>query len=850
MSQQNIFSDGKIVPINIREEMKRSYIDYAMSVIVGRALPDVRDGLKPVHRRILFAMNELGMTPDKPFKKSARIVGEVLGKYHPHGDTAVYESMVRMAQDFSTRYQTIDGHGNFGSVDGDSAAAMRYTEARMHKIATSMLADIDNETVDFTPNFDGSLEEPAVLPVRLPMLLLNGVSGIAVGMATNIPPHNLCEIVDGTIALIDNPEISIAELMEHVKGPDFPTAATIIGLSEIRQAYETGRGSIKMRAVAGFEELPGGGGRQSRTAIIITELPYQVNKAMLIEKIAELVKDQKLSGISDLRDESDRDGMRVVIELKRDAKPDVVKNNLFKQTQLATSFGVNMLALVGKQPRLMNLYEVLNEFVEHRVEIITRRTIFFLKKAKMRAHILAGLLIALGSLDEVIELIKKSKTTEEARLGLMSRFGLDTDQANAILEMQLRRLTGLEQDKIKAEYEELLNKIKEYESILADRQKVLNIIKDELNEDKEKYGDDRKTQILPEQGEMSIEDLTPNTAMAVFITHQGYLKRISLDTFERQNRATRGKSGIKTKEDDDIQHFFTAMMHDKVLFFSSKGTVYSLNVYDFPEGQRQAKGLPIVNVLPIEQDEKITAVVPVSTFSKDLNLIMLTRGGYIKRIELDNFSNIRRNGIIAIGLEEDDSLNWVKLTTPKDEIIIGTSCGMAIRFAVSDLRPLGRSARGVTSMKLRKGDSIIGCDIVPRDYDADLLVVTSDGFGKRSKLSEFRAQNRGGIGLIATKFKSSASRLVALTIVEEKDEIMLVTANGIVTRIKAGDISRQGRPATGVKAQNLTGNDMVMSVNKIIDPEEDDEIEFMKPETSSVPEVIAEQTSLLDNNEV
>lgn len=851
MSQQNIFSDGKIVPINIREEMKRSYIDYAMSVIVGRALPDVRDGLKPVHRRILFAMNELGNTPDKPYKKCARIVGEVLGKYHPHGDTAVYESLVRMAQDFSTRYQTIDGHGNFGSVDGDSAAAMRYTEARMHKITTSMLSDIDNETVDFTPNFDGSLEEPLVLPVRLPMLLLNGVSGIAVGMATNIPPHNLCEIVDGTIALIDNPDITIEGLMEHVKGPDFPTAATIIGLSEIKQAYNTGRGSIKMSAVASFEELPGGGGRMSRTAIIVNELPYQVNKAMLIEKIAELVKDQKLSGISDLRDESDRDGMRIVIELKRDAKPDVVRNNLFKQTQLATSFGVNMLALVGKQPRLMNLYEVLNEFVEHRVEIITRRTIFFLKKAKMRAHILSGLLIALGSLDEVIELIKKSKTTDEARTGLMSRFGLDEDQANAILEMQLRRLTGLEQDKIKAEYEELLNKIKEYEGILADRQKVLNIIKQELLEDKEKYGDERKTQILPEQGEMSIEDLTPNTAMAVFITHQGYLKRIALDTFERQNRATRGKSGIKTKEDDDIQHFFTAMMHDKVLFFSSKGTVYSLNVYDFPEGQRQAKGLPIVNVLPIEQDEKITAVVPVSEFSKDLNLIMLTRGGYIKRIGLDNFANIRRNGIIAIGLEDGDELNWVKLANPKDEIIIGTSCGMAIRFAISDLRPLGRSARGVNSMKLRTGDSIIGCDIVPRDYDADLLVVTSDGFGKRSKLSEFRPQNRGGIGLIATKFKSNASRLVALTIVEEKDEIMLVTANGVVTRIKAGDISRQGRPATGVKAQNLTGNDLVMSVNKIIDPEEDDILDI-KPAASEevqTPEIIVEQTSLLDSSE-
>lgn len=851
LSQQNIFSDGKIVPVNIREEMKRSYIDYAMSVIVGRALPDVRDGLKPVHRRILFAMNELGMTPDKPYKKSARIVGEVLGKYHPHGDTAVYESLVRMAQDFSTRYQTIDGHGNFGSVDGDSAAAMRYTEARMHKITTSMLADIDCETVNFAPNFDGSLEEPTVLPVRLPMLLLNGVSGIAVGMATNIPPHNLCEVVDGTIALIDNPDITVAELMGYIKGPDFPTAATIIGLNDIKQAYETGRGSIKMSAVSSFEELPGYAGRQSRTAIIVTELPYQVNKAMLIEKIADLVKEQKIAGISDLRDESDRDGMRIVIELKRDAKPDVVRNNLFKQTQLSTSFGVNMIALVGLQPRLMNLYDVLSEFVEHRVEIITRRTIFFLKKARMRAHILSGLLIALGSLDEVIELIKKSKTTDEARIGLMSRFGLDVDQANAILEMQLRRLTGLEQDKIKAEYEELLRKIKEYEEILANRQKVLNIIKDELLEDKEKYGDERKTQILPEQGEMSIEDLTPNTAMAVFITHQGYLKRISLDTFERQNRATRGKSGIKTKEDDDIQHFFTAMMHDKVLFFSSKGTVYSLNVYDFPEGQRQAKGLPIVNVLPIEQDERITAVVPVSSFSKDLNLIMLTKGGYIKRIVLDNFSNIRRNGIIAIGLEEGDELNWVKLANSKEEIIIGTSCGMAIRFAISDLRPLGRSARGVNSMKLRTGDSIIGCDIVPKDYDADLLVVTSDGFGKRSKLSEFRAQNRGGIGLIATKFKSNASRLVALTIVEEKDEIMLVTANGIVTRIKAGDISRQGRPATGVRAQNLSENDAVVSVNKIINPEEEPELDIKKLDENPIEsEIITEQTSLLDNNEV
>ena len=821
MSQTNLFDHGKIVPVNIRDEMKRSYIDYAMSVIVGRALPDVRDGLKPVHRRILFAMNELGMTPDKPFKKCARIVGEVLGKYHPHGDYAVYESLVRMAQDFATRYLTIDGHGNFGSVDGDSAAAMRYTEARMHKITTSMLADIDCETVDFTPNFDGSLQEPSVLPVRLPMLLLNGVSGIAVGMATNIPPHNLCEIVDGTIAMIDNPEITTEGLMQYIKGPDFPTAATIIGTSEIKKAYETGRGSIKMSAVSSIEELPGGNGRQGRTAIVVTEIPYQVNKAALIEKIADLVKEGKIQGISDIRDESDREGMRVVIELKRDAKPDVVRNNLYKQTALMTSFGVNMVALVGQQPRLLNLYEVLNEFIEHRVDVITRRTIFFLKKAKARAHILEGLMIALNALDEVIELIKKSKNTEEARNGLMSRFGLDVEQANAILEMQLRRLTGLEQDKIRAEYDDLIKKIAEYEAILADRNKVLALIKNELLEDKEKYGDDRKTQILPEQGELNIEDLTPNTAMAVFITRQGYIKRISLDTFERQNRATRGKGGMKTKEDDDVDHFFTAMMHDKVLFFSSKGVVYSLNVYDFPEGSRQSKGLPIINVLPIEQDEQITAVVPVSEFNPDANLIMLTKKGYIKRIGLDNFVNIRRNGIIAIGLEEGDTLNWVKLAQNNDEIIIGTSCGMAIRFSIEDLRPLGRSARGVNSMKLRTGDTIIGCDVVPKDYDADLLVVTSDGFGKRSKLSEFRPQNRGGLGLIATKFKSAASRLVALTIVDEHDDIMVVTANGIVTRVSAADISRQGRPATGVKVQNLVDNDTVVSVNKIINPDDD-----------------------------
>jgi len=823
LSQQAIFGDGKIIPINIREEMKRSYMDYAMSVIVGRALPDVRDGLKPVHRRILFAMNELGMTPDKPYKKCARIVGEVLGKYHPHGDTAVYDALVRMAQSFSTRYRTIDGHGNFGSVDGDSAAAMRYTEARMTSISTSILADIDSETVDFAPNFDGSLDEPVVLPVRLPMLLLNGSSGIAVGMATNIPPHNATEIIDGTIALIDNPEITIPELMQYVKGPDFPTAATIMGTNGIKSAYETGRGSVVMRAVCAFEEVDAGPGRHDRTAIIVTELPYQVNKASLIEKIAELVREKRLEGISDLRDESDRDGMRIVIELKRDAKPEVVKNNLYKYTSMQSTFGVNMLALVGKQPRLLNLYEVLNEFVEHRVEIITRRTVFDLKKATARAHILAGLVIALGNLDEVIEIVKTSPSTEAARSALISKFGLDIDQTNAILEMQLRRLTGLEQEKINAEHQQLKIKIAELQTILADRKKVLAIIKKELNEDKEKYGDERRTVIVPHQDELSIEDLTPNIHMAIFITRNGYIKRIALDSFERQNRATRGKGGMKTRENDDVAHFFTAMMHDKVLFFSNKGTVYSLNVYDFPEGGRTARGLPILNLLPIEQDESITAVIPVSDFSENQFLIMLTKKGFIKKITLSSFSSIRKNGIIAIGLNEGDTLGWVNHAENKDEIIIGTALGMAIRFAASDLRPLGRSARGVTAIKLRSDDSIVGCDIVPKNRTADLLVVTTDGYGKRTSISEFRPQNRGGIGLIATKFKKHTSRVTTITIVDENDEIMIVTSNGIVTRQKVSQISKQGRPATGVRTQTLVENDSVVAVNKIVLPDEDDE---------------------------
>jgi len=823
LAQKTLFGDGNIVPVNIRDEMKRSYIDYAMSVIVGRALPDIRDGLKPVHRRILFAMNELGMYHDKPFKKCARIVGEVLGKYHPHGDTAVYDALVRMAQTFSTRYMTIDGHGNFGSVDGDSAAAMRYTEARMAPIAMSMLGDIDSDTVEFAPNFDGSLEEPEILPVRLPMLLLNGQSGIAVGMATNIAPHNLKEIVDGTIAFIDNPEISIPELMEYIKGPDFPTGATILGTEGIKQAFETGRGSVVMRAVTRFEEVDTGPGRQDRTAIIVSELPYQVNKAALIEKIAELVKDRKLDGISDIRDESDRDGTRIVIELKRDAKPDVVQNNLFKQTTLQTSFGVNMVALVNKQPRLLSLYEIINEFVEHRIEIVTRRARFDMRKAKARAHILAGLIIALGDLDRIIELIKTSKSTEEARNGLISKYGLDMDQANAILEMQLRRLTGLEQEKINAEYQQLKERIAELEAILADRQRVLNIIKKELEEDKEKYGDERRTVIIPYQDELSIKDLTPDIPMAVFMTRNGYIKRIALDTFERQNRATRGKGGIKTRDNDDVQHFFTATMHNKVLFFTTKGVVYSLNVYDFPEGGRTAKGLPIINLLPVGQDEHVTAIIPIEKFSEEKYLLLLTKKGFIKKIELNNFSSIRRSGIIAMGLGDDDRLEWVKMAEKNDEIIIGTSRGMAIRFPVVDLRPLGRSARGVTAIKLRADDSIVGSDIIPKHQTADLLIITTDGYGKRTLISEFRPQNRSGIGLICTKFKRPTSRVASINLVTEEDEVMIVTAQGITTRQKSFSISRQGRPATGVCVQSLNNNDHVIAVNKIVLPDEDEE---------------------------
>lgn len=841
--QNTFFGDGNIVPISIREEMKRSYIDYAMSVIVGRALPDVRDGLKPVHRRILHAMNELGLSPDKAFKKCAKVVGEVLGKYHPHGDTAVYDALVRLAQDFSSRYTLVNGHGNFGSIEGDNAAAMRYTECKLTNVAMTMLEDIEQDTVDFVPNYDGSEQEPEVLPTRLPMLMLNGSSGIAVGMATNIPPHNLSEMVDGVCALIDEPTMGVDGLMRYVKGPDFPTGGQIVGMKGIRDAFSTGRGSVIMRAVTTIEQIPGGHGRQERTAIVVNEIPYQVNLTNLTEKIADLVRDKKIDGISDLRNESDRDGLRLVIELKRDAKPNVVLRNLYKQTQLQQSFGVNTLALVNGQPRLLGLPDVLNEFIEHRVDVVERRTRFELRKAEARAHILAGLMIAIGDLDKVIALIRAAESTDVARQQLIKNYGLDEAQANAILEMQLRRLTGLEREKIKGEYDDLQVRIADLRDILGSRMRVHTIIKDELQELKEKYGDQRKTEIVPDESDgFSIEDLTPNDAMAVFITKQGYIKRTPLDTFERQNRATRGKGGMKTRDEDDLVHFFTAGMHDRVLFFTSRGIAHSLKVYEFPEGSRTSKGLALINLLPLEQDESITAVVPLpkGTMQKtdgaaalDKFLIMLTTKGWIKKIDLSNFETIRKNGLIAIGLDADDSLNWVSMCQDSDQILIGTSLGMAIRFPASDLRPLGRTARGVTSMKLRTGDELVDFGIIPAgDMVSDLLIVTNDGYGKRSPVTEFRAQNRGGLGLIATKFKTPASRVVSTCVVREDDELMLVSAQGVVVRLQAGDISRQGRSATGVRVQNIDNGDVVASVTKIITAEKAEELSKEDPQAT------------------
>jgi DNA gyrase subunit A len=829
-------SQERIIPTDLRQEISRSYLEYAMSVIVGRALPDARDGLKPVHRRILYAMHELGLTPDRPFRKCARVVGEVLGKYHPHGDTAVYDALVRMAQDFSMRSPLINGHGNFGSVDNDPPAAMRYTECRLQSLTSNaMLQDIESETVDFIDNFDGSQQEPVVLPARVPQLLVNGSSGIAVGMATNIPPHNLGEIVNGLIALIANPEITDLQLMEYIPGPDFPTGGLIIGARGIKEAYTTGRGSITMRGVAQIETIEHRG-RPDREAIIITELPYQTNKAALIERIAELVNDKKLDGIADIRDESDRDGMRIVIELKRDAYPKVVLNNLYKQTPIQANFGANMLALVNGEPQILALKQFLQVFLDFRIECITRRTQYELKKAEDRDLILQGLLIALANLDRIIELIRRAADTPSARQEMMGNYGLLEVQADAILQMQLRRLTALEAEKIRLEHQELQAQINDLKDILAKRSRILEIIELEAKEIKNTHSTPRKTLIEPGEDDLLDIDLIANEKSAILLTEQGYIKRMPIDTFEAQNRATRGKAGTKMKEDDVVQHFFTCCDHDSVLFFSDRGVVYCLKAYQIPVSSRTARGTPIVQLLPIPTEEKITSIVPVSEFSEEEYLVMLTGKGYVKKTALSAFSNIRTNGLIAISLEEADQLRWVRRAKPEDSIIIGTRHGMTIHFRASheQLRPLGRATRGVKAMSLKPKDELISMDILPsqivntiaetteEETNEDsivsagegpwVLVITTGGLGKRVPVTRFRLQNRAGLGVLAIKFRKNGDKLAALRIVNADDELMIVTSRGIIIRQAVNAISPQSRMATGVRVQRLDDDDAIAAV--------------------------------------
>jgi DNA gyrase subunit A len=822
-----------------------------MSVIVGRALPDARDGLKPVHRRILYAMYELCLTADRPFRKCARVVGEVLGKYHPHGDTAVYDALVRMAQDFSMRDPLISGHGNFGSIDNDPPAAMRYTECRLQALSfDGLLRDIEAETVDFIDNFDGSQQEPVVLPARVPQLLLNGATGIAVGMATNIPPHNLGELIDGAIAMIYNREITDLELMQYIPGPDFPTGAQILGRSGIRDAYTSGRGSITMRGVAEIETISQRG-RQDKEAIIITELPYQTNKAALIEKIAELVNDKKIEGISDIRDESDRTGMRIVIELKRDAYPRVVLNNLYKQTGIKSNFGANMLALVNNEPQLLTLRQFLRVFLDFRVEAITRRTQYLKRKAEERDHILQGLLIALDNLDAVIRLIRSAADTVSAKEELITDFELSATQADAILQMQLRRLTALESEKIEAEHQSLIEEIADLNDILARQERIYTIIEDELQIIKNTYATPRRTEIIQADGDLVDIDLIANEQVVILLTQQGYLKKMLVNTFEAQNRATRGKSGAKIKEDDVVEHFLTGCDHDSVLFFSDKGVVYVLNAYQIPSSSRTARGVPIVQLLPISSEEKITSIIPVSEFNETEYLVMLTKKGFIKKTSLHAFRSIRSNGLIAISLEEGDELRWVRLATDEDSILIGSRRGMAIHFHADDtqLRPLGRTAKGVKSMKLRKGDEIISMDILPSQIVANIaegdeetednleeelssdtskdapwaLAVTTSGYGKRVPVSQFRLQRRAGIGVRVIRFRTANEELASLRIVNADDEFMIITNRGIIIRCDVNAVSLQSRNASGVIVQKLDNDDAIATIALVPPSPEDEE---------------------------
>ncbi len=807
-----------VAPIDINDEMKKSYLEYAMSVIVGRALPDVRDGLKPVHRRILYSMHDSGFTAGRAYKKCARIVGDVLGRYHPHGDTAVYDSLVRMAQDFSLRYPLIDGQGNYGSVDGDNAAAMRYTEARMSKISMTLLEDIDKDTVDFSPNFDESLEEPSVLPARIPGLLLNGTSGIAVGMATNIPPHNLSELVDGICALVDNPDLDTDDLMIHIKGPDFPTAGIICGDEGIRKAYATGKGSVVIRAKVSFEET-----KKGREAIIVEELPYQVNKANLIVKIAELVGDKKIPGISDLRDESDRKGMRIYIELKRDASRDIVLNQLYKHTQLQNSFGINTVALVNGIPKLLTLKEVLSHYILHRKEVIVRRTKFDLKKAKARLHILEGLRIALENIDAVIALIKKSANADEARKGLMTTFSLSEKQATAILDMRLQRLTGLERDKIEEEYTQILALIADLEDILANESRVFSIIKDEQLEIKEKFGDERRTEIGLPVHNMSIEDLIPNKQVAILISKNGFVKRMGVDMFKKQNRGGRGVNSMSTRDEDSIEHLIITSTHQYVLCFTTKGRVFKIKAHQVPEASRQSKGVSLAHFLHFEEDEILTAIVDTKEFTDNEYLFMTTQRGVIKKTALSAFSHFKNRPIAAINLDDGDILQWVKKTNGDKDILLITHLGMLIRFEESQVRSMGRASRGIRGLKIKPNDNLISMNVIDHEDDVSrILVITRYGYGKNVKLSEFRCQNRGGIGVKCLSFRKSIKDdgIVDAVIATREDQILIITETGTMCRQGVGKISTQKREAQGVRIMKCDDKDFVIAMSAVKEEQE------------------------------
>ena len=804
----------RIVPVYIEEEMQNSYIDYSMSVIVARALPDVRDGFKPVHRRILYGMYELGLHPNRPYRKSARIVGDVLGKYHPHGDAAVYDSMVRMVQEFSLRYPMVDGQGNFGSVDGDAAAAMRYTEAKLTPIAEEMIRDIEKETVDFGPNFDESLQEPLVMPSIFPNLLVNGASGIAVGMATNIPPHNLREVIEALVALINRPDIRNETLMNYVEGPDFPTGGIIYGNAGIAEAYETGRGKIALRARANLEKGKGG-----RDAIVITEIPYQVNKANLITAIARLVKDKKIEGISDLRDESDRDGMRIVVELKRDAQPQIVLNQLYVHTQMQSTFGIILLALVDGRPRVLTLKEALQHFIDHRHDVILRRTRFELDKAEKRAHILEGLKIALDHIDEIVQLIKKSRNPETAKKGLMKRFGLSEIQAKAILDMRLQRLTGLERKKIEDEYLALIKEIERLKLILSSKDKQMDLIKDELKAIKDKYGDERRTEIIAKTEEFSVEDIIAEEDMVITISLSGFIKRFPVSGYRRQLRGGRGVVGADTRREDSVQHLFIASTHHYILFFTDKGKCYWLKVHEIPQIGRGSRGRAIVNLISVEKKERVAAVVPVKSFDEDKFLFMATKHGLVKKTELVAFGNPRKVGINAINIRAGDMLIDARLTDGNQDIVLGTREGKAIRFNEAKVRPMGRTASGVKGISLAKGDEVIGMVVVRRD--GTLMVVTSKGYGKRSSISDYRITARGGKGIITLKTSRKVGHLLAIMDVLDSDDILLITAKGLVIRQKVEDINVIGRNTQGVRLIRLDDDDKVADVARVVREEED-----------------------------